>query len=737
MKKIILKIEGMSCSACSIGLEKYLKKQVGIIDASVNLVMAEALITYEDNLTEVDLNKMVKDAGFKSLGNIEKIKIKEKTENKISFSLFTILTLLILYISMAHMISLPNIPYLNMIVYPKNYSAILLLLSILFLVYGADILKNGLKNLAHKTPNMDTLVSIGVLASLIYSLYSTIMIFLGDSIYVEHLYYESVCTVIYFIKLGRYIDTKSKKKTKSAIEDLVQITPTKAYRKEKNNIKEITIDEVKIGDTLVCQAGRKIAVDGVITEGTAYFDESFLTGESIPVKKKKGDTIMAGSLNLDGEVFYEAKKIGASSTISEMVRLVIEATNTKAPITSFADKLSGIFVPVVLLISIFTFFSYLLLEKNIALALVHSVTVLVVACPCALGLATPLAIVVSVGTSAKNGILIKSSEILENVNKVQNVVFDKTGTLTYGKLKIDKYYNYSTYSDKSFLELVASLESSSTHPIASAFKSYPTSKYKPLDYQNIAGIGFTAQINNKKYYLGNQKILKKLKLTNTYQEKESYLSKRADSIIYVIENQQIIGLIGVKDILREKAKEVISLLKQMNKKVIMLTGDNQVTASIIAKNLDLDEIIADVMPKEKEKYIQNLKKQGKVMMIGDGINDAPSLVRADVGISISSATDIASNAADVILMNDNLLNIINLFIISKKTIFNIKENLFWAFLYNIFMIPIAIGITPIQMNPMLASAAMTMSSFTVIINALRLKKISFYQKKKTNTNGGK
>ena len=737
MKKIILKIEGMSCSACSIGLEKYLKKQVGIIDASVNLVMAEALITYEDNLTEMDLNKMVKDAGFKSLGNIEKIKIKEKTENKISFSLFSILTLLILYISMAHMISLPNIPYLNRMVYPKNYSAILLLLSIPFLIYGADILKNGLKNLAHKTPNMDTLVSIGVLASLIYSIYSTIMIFLGDSTYVEHLYYESVCTVIYFIKLGRYIDTKSKKKTKSAIEDLVQITPTKAYRKEKNNIKEITIDEVKIGDTLVCQAGRKIAVDGVITEGTAYFDESFLTGESIPVKKKKGDTIMAGSLNLDGEVFYEAKKIGASSTISEMVRLVIEATNTKAPIASFADKLSGIFVPIVLLISIFTFFAYLLLEKNIALALVHSVTVLVVACPCALGLATPLAIVVSVGTSAKNGILIKSSEILENVNKVQNVVFDKTGTLTYGKLKIDKYYNYSTYSDKSFLELVASLESSSTHPIASAFKSYPTSKYKPLDYQNIAGIGFTAQINNKKYYLGNQKILKKLKLTNTYQEKESYLSKRADSIIYVIENQQIIGLIGVKDILRENAKEVISLLKQMNKKVIMLTGDNQVTASIIAKNLELDEIIADVMPKEKEKYIQNLKKQGKVMMIGDGINDAPSLVRADVGISISSATDIASNAADVILMNDNLLNIINLFIISKKTIFNIKENLFWAFLYNICMIPIAIGITPIQMNPMLASAAMTMSSFTVIINALRLKKISFYQKKKTNTNGGK
>ena len=737
MKKIILKIEGMSCSACSIGLEKYLKKQVGIIDASVNLVMAEALITYEDNLTEMDLNKMVKDAGFKSLGNIEKIKIKEKTENKISFSLFSILTLLILYISMAHMISLPNIPYLNRMVYPKNYSAILLLLSIPFLIYGADILKNGLKNLAHKTPNMDTLVSIGVLASLIYSIYSTIMIFLGDSTYVEHLYYESVCTVIYFIKLGRYIDTKSKKKTKSAIEDLVQITPTKAYRKEKNNIKEITIDEVKIGDTLVCQAGRKIAVDGVITEGTAYFDESFLTGESIPVKKKKGDTIMAGSLNLDGEVFYEAKKIGASSTISEMVRLVIEATNTKAPIASFADKLSGIFVPIVLLISIFTFFAYLLLEKNITLALVHSVTVLVVACPCSLGLATPLAIVVSVGTSAKNGILIKSSEILENVNKVQNVVFDKTGTLTYGKLKIDKYYNYSTYSDKSFLELVASLESSSTHPIASAFKSYPTSKYKPLDYQNIAGIGFTAQINNKKYYLGNQKILKKLKLTNTYQEKESYLSKRADSIIYVIENQQIIGLIGVKDILRENAKEVISLLKQMNKKVIMLTGDNQVTASIIAKNLELDEIIADVMPKEKEKYIQNLKKQGKVMMIGDGINDAPSLVRADVGISISSATDIASNAADVILMNDNLLNIINLFIISKKTIFNIKENLFWAFLYNICMIPIAIGITPIQMNPMLASAAMTMSSFTVIINALRLKKISFYQKKKTNTNGGK
>ena len=728
MKKIVLSIEGMSCSACSIGLEKYLKKQKGIIDASVNLVMAEALITYEDNLTEEDLAEMIKKAGFKSLGNRDLLSKKEETSGKGKLIFFTILTILVLYISMSHMVFLPQIPYLNMMKYSKNYSIILFLLSIPFLIYGIDILKSGVKNLFHQTPNMDTLVTIGVSASFLYSIYNTVTIFLGKNMNVENLYYESVCTVIYFIKLGRYIDQKSKKKTKSAIEDLVQITPTKAYRKEKDEIKEITIDEVKVGDILVCQSGMKASVDGIITEGEAYFDESFLTGESKPIKKKKGDSIMAGSLNIDGEISYQAKKIGKDSTISEMVHLVIEATNSKAPIALVADKVSSIFVPIVILIAIITFILYLGLEQNLAVALIHFVTVLVVACPCALGLATPLAIVISEGLCAKQGILVKSSEVLENVSKVQSVVFDKTGTLTYGKLKIDKFYNESTYSDQDFLEIISALEKSSSHPISSAFQQYHSKKYLVKDYQNITGIGFSAKINKNEYAIGNRKILQKYNLKNYLNRKEEELAKElakeGNSIIYIIENNKIIGLIGVKDILRESSKEVISLLKQMNKKVIMLTGDNQLTANVIASSLDVDEVVANVMPKEKENYIKNLKKAGKVMMIGDGINDAPSLVSADIGVSISSATDIASSAANVILMNDNLLNIINLFIISKKTISNIKQNLFWAFLYNICMIPLAIGIFPIKMNPMIGSFAMTLSSLSVVLNALRLKRIT-------------
>ena len=724
MKKIVLSIEGMSCSACSIGLEKYLKKQKGIIDVSVNLVMAEALITYEDNLTEEDLAEMIKKAGFKSLGNRELLSKKEETNGKGNLIFFTILTILVLYISMSHMVSLPQIPYLNMMKYSKNYAIVLFFLSIPYLIYGIDILKSGVKNLFHQTPNMDTLVTIGVSASFLYSIYNTVTIFLGKNMNVENLYYESVCTVIYFIKLGRYIDQKSKKKTKSAIEDLVQITPTKAYRKEKDEIKEITIDEVKVGDILVCQSGMKASVDGIITEGEAYFDESFLTGESKPIKKKKGDSIMAGSLNIDGEISYQAKKIGKDSTISEMVHLVIEATNSKAPIALIADKVSSIFVPIVIIIAIITFILYLGLEKNLAVALIHFVTVLVVACPCALGLATPLAIVISEGLCAKQGILVKSSEVLENVSKVQSVVFDKTGTLTYGKLKIDKFYNESTYSDQDFLEIISALEKSSSHPISSAFQQYNSKKYLVKDYQNIAGIGFSAKINKNEYAIGNRKILQKYNLKNPLKQKEEELAKEGNSIIYIIENNKIIGLIGVKDILRESSKEVISLLKQMNKKVIMLTGDNQLTANVIASSLDVDEVVANVMPKEKENYIKNLKSTGKVMMVGDGINDAPSLVSADIGISISSATDIASSAANVILMNDNLLNIINLFIISKKTISNIKQNLFWAFLYNICMIPLAIGIFPIKMNPMIGSFAMTLSSLSVVLNALRLKRIA-------------
>lgn len=726
MQKVILNIKGMSCSACSNSLEKYLNKQNGIINATVNLVLSQASIEYNDNLSIEDLNKFISDAGFESLGIYDETKInKTNKSNKIIMPI-TFLTILVLYISMSHMLSLPSIPYLDMMKNPINYTISLLILTIPYLIYGFDIIKNGYKNLIHAHPNMDTLVFIGVLSSLIYSIYNTILLLKGNTSLVDSLYYESCIVVIYFIKLGRQIETKNKEKTLDAIKELVTITPSYALLKVGNEVKEVTIDEIKENDILVCKPGMKLAVDGIIANGTTHIDESFITGESIPSKKEKGNKVIAGSLNIDGYIEYKAEKIGKNSTISEIVRLVVEATNTKSPISKLADKVSGIFVPLVMLIATITLISYLLLGYNLNISLTRFVTVLVISCPCALGLATPLAVVVAMGITARNGILIKTSEVLEAINKVDTIVFDKTGTLTYGNLKISKLCNYSNYNNSKLLNIVSSIESKSNHPIASAFKTNDKLQ-KVTSFKNIDGIGLKGVINNKEYYVGNNKLIKKLKINNTHSKDELDLVNNGNSIIYVIEDNNIIALIGVKDIIRKEAKEVIKKLNNMNKNVIMLTGDNEITAQVIAKELGIKEVIANVLPKEKSEKIKELMNNNKyVMMVGDGINDAVSLVTANIGVALSSGTDIANNSADVILMNNNLINIINMFHISKKTITNIKQNLFLAFFYNICMIPLAIGLLSkwnINMNPMLGSIAMTLSSITVVLNALRLKNI--------------
>ena len=561
---------------------------------------------------------------------------------------------------------------------------------------------------------------------LIYSIYNTILLLKGNTSLVDSLYYESCIVVIYFIKLGRQIETKNKEKTLDAIKELVTITPSYALLKVGNEVKEVTIDEIKENDILVCKPGMKLAVDGIITNGTTHIDESFITGESIPSKKEKGNKVIAGSLNIDGYIEYKAEKIGKNSTISEIVRLVVEATNTKSPISKLADKVSGIFVPLVMLIAIITLINYLLLGYNLNISLTRFVTVLVISCPCALGLATPLAVVVAMGITARNGILIKTSEVLEAINKVDTIVFDKTGTLTYGNLKISKLCNYSNYNNSKLLNIVSSIESKSNHPIASAFKTNDKLQ-KVTSFKNIDGIGLKGVINNKEYYVGNNKLIKKLKINNTHSKDELDLVNNGNSIIYVIEDNNIIALIGVKDIIRKETKEVIKKLNNMNKNVIMLTGDNEITAQVIAKELGIKEVIANVLPKDKAEKIKELMNNNKyVMMVGDGINDAVSLVTANIGVALSSGTDIANNSADVILMNNNLINIINMFHISKKTITNIKQNLFLAFFYNICMIPLAIGLLSkwnINMNPMLGSIAMTLSSITVVLNALRLKNI--------------
>lgn len=724
MKKVILKIEGMTCSACSSSLEKYLLKQKGIDDALVNLVMSSASISYEEDITIDDLNKFVSEAGFKSLGIYDE---KDDTTNNknVYFIINGVLALLVLYISMAHMLNLPVIPFLHMVNHPINYSVCLFLFSLYFIYFGRDVIISGIKNIKYKSPNMDTLVTLGVISSFLFSTFNTIMILKHHNEYVENLYFESVSIILYLIKFGRYIDSISKEKTKDAIKGLVTITPNKATLFTNNKEKEVSIDEVKKEDILIVKPGNRFAVDGFIVKGSAHVDESFISGESSPVKKNINDKVVAGAINLDGEVLYKAENIGKDSVISEIVRLVVEASNTKAPIARIADKVSGVFVPIVIFLAVITFIIHLILGFSFNSSIIYFVTVLVCACPCALGLATPLAIVVSEGLCAKNGILVKKSEILENANKIDVVVFDKTGTLTNGNLRISKIINKSNYKDKDLLKIVSSLESKSTHPIASAFNNN-LEKLEVSEFKNISGIGLKGTINNKKYLIGNNKIFDKFKITNNIVEEEKELSLDGNSIVYVIEDKKIIALIGVKDIIRDNAKEVVDKLKHINKRVIMLTGDNEITANIIAKSIGINEIIANVSPLDKSNKIKELKNKGlKVMMVGDGINDAPSLSIADIGVSLNSAIDIAADSADVILISNDLNAIYNLFNISKKTLNNIKSNLFWAFFYNTCMIPIACGLLEsinISMNPMLAGLAMTLSSFTVIVNALSLKR---------------
>ena len=734
MKKVVLSIDGMTCSACSNGLEKYLNKQNGIKSATVNLVMANALIEYDENILNLEtLEKFVEEAGFKSLGIYNENSEKKQNKNeKVKFIIFSVLAVALMYISMGHMIGLPNFSFLDMHMHPLIYAGTLIALTIAFVVYGFDIIKSGFKNLIHKAPNMDTLVAMGVITSILYSIYGMYMIAKGHHEYVENLYFESAAIVIFFIKLGRYIDGISKDKTKEAIQKLVQITPKEAVIKVNGEEKKVTIDEIKKGDIVVSKPGEKIAVDGEIITGKAHLDESFITGESKPTSKAEGSKVIAGSINYDGYIEYEAEKIGKESTISEIVRLVIEATNTKAPIAKVADTVSGYFVPAVILIAIITFIAYLILGNTVSIAINVFVTILVVACPCSLGLATPLAIVVSEGVCANNGILVKKSEILENAEKTTTVVFDKTGTLTYGKLKIAKIINYSKMQEKELMQIVGSLEKKSTHPIGKAFEDYLNeNKIETLDvkdFKDVSGYGIIGKIAENDVILGNSKILEKYDITNSHKQDEEKLAKEGNSIIYVVINNEISAIIGVNDIVRENSKEVISKLNKNKIETVMLTGDNTQTAEKIAKEIGITTVISNVTPREKTEVVKKLKTEGKyVMMCGDGINDSPALASSNIGVSVNSGTDIAMDSSDVILTRNDLNSILNLINISKKTIRNIKQNLFWAFFYNSLMIPIAMGLLGkwgVTINPMIASLAMVISSLTVTLNALRLKRLA-------------
>lgn len=733
MKKIVLAIEGMTCSACSNGLEKYLNKQEGIKNAVVNLVMANALIEYDEKvLNQQKIEEFVKKAGFKSLGEFKEIKLEKNTKKeKIKFIIFSFLAIIMMYISMGHMLKIPTITFIDMHKSINTYLAILFLITVLFLIYGFDILKNGYKNLIHKTPNMDTLVGIGVFTSFCYSVFNTFFILKGKSNYINNLYFESTCMIIYFIKLGRIIDGINKNKTKEAIQKLVKITPDKANVKNGESISEVTLDEIKIGDILVCKPGEKVAVDGEITYGKTHIDESFITGESKPVSKEINHKVIAGSINYDGYIEYRAQKIGKDSTVSQIVKYVLEATSSRTKISRLADKVSSFFVPSLLIIALITFLVYLILGQGIENAITTFITIIVVACPCSLGLATPIAIVLSEGICVENGILIKKSEILESAKNVDTVVFDKTGTLTYGTLKISEIHNYSKFSEKQLLQIIGSIEQKSSHPIGKAFIEYlNTNKITFLEiknFENYAGFGISAEVDNEKYIVGNSKIIEKFNIKNNYKKDEENLSLKQNTIIYIANKQKILAIIGVNDIIKQESKNLINSLNNLKIKTIMITGDNKQVAKNIAQDLNITEVISETLPTEKADIVKKLKQNGNfIIMVGDGINDSPALANADIGLSIGSGTDIAIDSADVVLTNNNLNNILKLINISKITIKNIKQNLFWAFFYNVLMIPIAMGVLKpigISISPMVASIAMVLSSLTVTLNALRIKNI--------------
>ena len=769
MKKVLLKIDGMTCSACSSGLEKYLNKQDGIINATVNLVMNNASVEYDENKLDISqIEKFVQKAGFESLG-IDNFQKKEKKKSREKYKLwgFTAIAILTLYIAMGHMVGLPEFPFLSMHSYPINYTIALLILSIISIIMGWDILKNGYKNLIHKTANMDTLVGLGVLSSFLYSIYGTYMIFTGHHDYVENLYFESVVIILFFIHIGRYVEARNKDKTKEAIQSLMMITPNKATILKNGKEKQVTLDEIVKGDIVICRPGEKIAVDGEVIEGITHIDESFVTGESVPSKKEVGSKVIAGSINYEGTIKYKAEKIGKESTVSEIVRMVVEATNTKAPIAKIADKISGYFVPAIIIIAILSAIVWLIIGQTPAFAINVFITVLVVACPCSLGLATPLAIVVSSGVASREGILIKNSESLENAHKVKTIVFDKTGTLTKGKLSVSKMFNYERLcgveidTNAEILKVVASIENKSEHPIARGIVDFAKENNIEIDevqnFKNIEGYGVSAEWNNTKYLIGNSKLMKEnsIDISDAIHDEEE-LENDGNSILFIAEeiknkghendkkeikstenleekenrtfiHQQfkLIALIGVKDVIKDNAYDVINKLHNQNIDVVMLTGDNEKTAESIAEKIGIANVIANVLPKEKAEKIKELKQNGLVMMCGDGINDSVSLVTADIGVAVGSGTDIAMDSSDVVLMQDDLEKIPELMDISRRTIRNIKQNLFWAFFYNICMIPIAMGIFSIwglTMNPMFASLAMTLSSITVTLNSLRLRK---------------
>lgn len=744
LEKIDFSVLGMSCAACSKSAERSLKKTEGVSSAVVNIATEKASVEYDPKVCNIDnLRAAVEKAGF-TMELEDHIDREDDTTSFKRFLVAIVFASLLFTISMGPMvgISLPAIisPHHN----PLNYALIQAILAIVVMVAGKKFYIKGFKALYQLGPNMDSLVAVSTSASFIYSIISTFKIayepgFAGNILASGHhlpLYYESCAMIIALIMLGKYLEGRSKSKTSEAIKSLLELQAKIAIIEVDGQEKEVEIDKVRVGDIVIVKPGQKIPVDGSVIFGSTSIDESMLTGESIPVEKTVGDPVTGASVNKNGYIKFKVEKVGKDTTLSQIIRLVEEAQNRKAPIANLADLISGYFVPTVIGIALVSGLAWLFIGgTSFQFAFTIFISVLVIACPCALGLATPTAIMVGTGKGAENGILIKGGDSLESAHKISTVAFDKTGTITEGRPRVTGVKNLSKSLDEDqLMSFAASIESNSEHPLADAIVEYSKEKggeiYPVEDFVSITGKGVEALINEKRVSLGNLKLIDSYGDINDKSSLKSMVdeyAERGNTPMLLAIDGHVKAIIAVADTIKEDSAKAVEKLHQMGIKVAMITGDNEKTALAIAKQVGIDIVRADVLPSEKSKVIKDLQDQGEfVAMVGDGINDAPALALADVGIAIGSGTDVAIESADIVLMKNSLMDVPNSIKLSKETIRNIKENLGWAFGYNIIGIPFAAGLIYLfggpLLNPMIAAAAMSLSSVSVVSNALRLRK---------------
>ncbi|MBQ2286889.1 MAG: copper-translocating P-type ATPase [Clostridia bacterium] len=735
MKEERYNISGMSCAACSASVQRVVSKLDGVVSCEVNLVTEKMTVVYDETKTgPADFTKSVERAGFGiSPETAEKKEKPEKTTKEKSdlptLIVSSVLSAILLYVSMGQML-VKNLPvpfFMNMNSDPAGFALTQLLLCIPVIYMGKKFFTTGIPLLLRGNPNMDSLVAIGAGASFIYSVVMTYSIPYYHHA-VHNLYYESVAVVITLVALGKHLELRSQKKTASAIKKLMELSPDTATVLRDGREITVSTQDVKVGETLVIKPGDKIPLDGTVTEGLSSADESMLTGESIPVEKSAGSAVIGGSINLNGAIYVKVTKVGEDTALAKIIKFVEDAQNKKAPISKTADKVAGIFVPAVIIIAFLAAAAWLISGKEISFVLKVFTGVLVIACPCALGLATPTAIMVGTGLGAANGILIRNGEILEITHKVKAVIFDKTGTVTVGKTTVT---DICSDDENMLLYYAASAESASNHPLAKAVTEYASDKgieiQRPESLENISGKGLKCSLDGKTILLGNAAFLKEGGIDiSSYEESGQKLASEGKSLIYVAANNNVLGLIAVADSVRETSAAAIARLKKLGIHTVILSGDNKACADYIGNLVGADEVYSEVLPEQKAEIVAQIrKKYGTVMMVGDGINDAPALSEADIGCAIGSGSDIAIEAADIVLMKSDPTDVARAIRLSRLTITNIKENLFWAFCYNTVCIPIAAGVLYLfggpLLNPMLAGLAMSLSSVFVVSNALRLR----------------